>query len=103
MKSKPSFVFSELLIALIIFVSGLALGAYFFTQKSSVLNNSAQSRDQSKTPSPLGERSKSDLTKDAPMVLESSWVNFPEKYEVNPNHLHAGILNFVIWMSIPYT
>jgi hypothetical protein len=69
MKSKPSFVFSELLIALIIFASGLALGAYFFTQKSSVLNNSAQSRDQSKTPSPLGERSKSDLTKDAPIQV----------------------------------
>jgi len=42
------------------------------------------------------------LTKDAPMVLESSWVNFQEKYEFNPNHIHVGILSFVIWMSIPY-
>ena len=69
MKSKPSFVLSELLIALIIFASGLALGAYFFAQKPSMLNDSTQSRDHSKTPSPLGEHSKSDFNQEDPIQV----------------------------------
>lgn len=69
MRSKPSFVLSELLIALIIFTLGLVLGAYFFTQKSSSLNDSTQSRDQLKTPSPLGEHAQSDLPQEPPIQV----------------------------------
>jgi hypothetical protein len=35
-------------------------------------------------------------------VLESLWVNFQKKYEFNPNHNHAGIMSFVLWLEIPY-
>ena len=35
--------------------------------------------------------------------LGSLWVNFQQKHEFNPNHTHAGVLSFVIWMQIPYT
>tara|TARA_B100001059_G_scaffold37275_1_gene30199 strand:- start:710 stop:1345 length:636 start_codon:yes stop_codon:yes gene_type:complete len=29
------------------------------------------------------------------------WVNFQKQLEFNPQHNHAGILSFVIWMQIP--
>jgi hypothetical protein len=69
MKSKPSFVLSELLIALIIFTSGLALGAYFFSQKPPLLNNPVQSGDRSKAPPLIGEHAKSDLTQETPIQV----------------------------------
>ena len=42
------------------------------------------------------------LTKNVPIVLSSSWVNFQQKHEFNPIHNHDGILTFVIWVKIPY-
>jgi len=69
MKNKPSFVLSELLIALIIFSSGLALGAYFFSQKPFLLNNPAQSKDPTKTHSMSGEYSKPTLTQETPIQV----------------------------------
>ena len=42
------------------------------------------------------------LKEDAPLVLDSLWVNFQNKHEFNPNHTHAGIFSFVIWIKIPY-
>ena len=38
-----------------------------------------------------------------PFFLESMWVNFQEKYEFNPVHIHSGIFSFVIWLEVPYT
>lgn len=29
------------------------------------------------------------------------WVNFQKQLEFNPQHIHSGILSFVIWMKIP--
>ena len=42
------------------------------------------------------------LTKNVPIDLTASWVNFQQKYEFNPMHSHGGILTFVIWVKIPY-
>ena len=30
------------------------------------------------------------------------WVNFQNKHEFNPFHMHHAIISFVIWMKIPY-
>ena len=30
------------------------------------------------------------------------WVNYQQRYEYNPLHDHAGLLSFVIWVSVPY-
>ena len=30
------------------------------------------------------------------------WVNFQNKYEFNPFHMHHATISFVIWMKIPY-
>ncbi len=38
-----------------------------------------------------------------PIILDSAWVNFQEKYEFNPLHKHDGVLSFVLWIKIPYT
>ena len=38
----------------------------------------------------------------APLILENMWVNFQEKYEFNPVHMHKGIFSFVIWIQVPY-
>ena len=43
------------------------------------------------------------LTKDVPVILKSTWVNFQSKHEFNPSHDHDGIFSFVIWTRIPYT
>ena len=29
------------------------------------------------------------------------WVNYQKQHEFNPNHDHAGVYSFVIWMKIP--
>ena len=42
-------------------------------------------------------------TKSHPLILDSVWVNFQEKYEFNPVHNHTGVFSFVIWIKIPYT
>lgn len=34
--------------------------------------------------------------------LNSGWVNYQKKYEINPLHNHTGLLSFVIWINIPY-
>jgi len=36
-----------------------------------------------------------------PLYLSSLWVNSQKQTEFNPNHNHAGIFSFVIWMKIP--
>ena len=35
--------------------------------------------------------------------LGDVWVNFQKKNEFNPIHKHAGILSFVVFLSIPFT
>ena len=30
------------------------------------------------------------------------WVNFQQKYEYNPLHVHNGLFSFVIWHTVPY-
>ena len=42
------------------------------------------------------------LTKDVPVVLKDTWVNFQAKHEFNPIHDHAGVFSFVIWVDVPY-
>lgn len=42
------------------------------------------------------------LMRDAPIVLESSWVNFQESGEYNPMHNHSGVLSFALWVNVPY-
>lgn len=39
---------------------------------------------------------------DCDLALADLWINFQERYEFNPPHLHAGIFSFVIWVDIPY-
>ena len=34
--------------------------------------------------------------------LDSIWVNFQEKHEFNPPHVHSGLCSFVIWIKVPY-
>ena len=34
--------------------------------------------------------------------LSSCWVNFQQKHEFNPPHVHRGLMSFVIWIQIPY-
>lgn len=34
--------------------------------------------------------------------LSSCWVNFQQKHEFNPAHVHRGLMSFVIWLKIPY-
>lgn len=33
---------------------------------------------------------------------EQLWVNFQQKYEYNPPHVHNGIYSFVLWYQVPY-
>jgi len=42
------------------------------------------------------------LSKDCPIYLSKSWVNFQKKYEFNPLHDHTGVFSFIIFMQIPY-
>ena len=42
------------------------------------------------------------LTSNVPIILDSCWVNFQQKYEFNPVHNHSGLYSFVIWTNIPY-
>ena len=37
------------------------------------------------------------------LSLTELWVNFQQKHEYNPPHVHHGILSFVIWYQVPYT
>lgn len=41
-------------------------------------------------------------TNDVPFILHDMWVNFQEKHEFNPVHMHKGIFSFVIWIKIPF-
>ena len=42
------------------------------------------------------------LSKNCPIFLEKSWINFQKKHEFNPLHDHSGIFSFIIFMQIPY-
>lgn len=42
------------------------------------------------------------LSKDSPIILDKSWINFQKKHEFNPLHDHRGIFSFIIFMQIPY-
>ena len=35
--------------------------------------------------------------------LDAIWINFQQKYEYNPAHLHAGLYSWVLWYQIPFT
>ena len=43
------------------------------------------------------------LTKPCDISLISLWVNFQQKYEFNPLHLHEGLYSFVIWYKVPFS
>lgn len=34
--------------------------------------------------------------------FSTAWVNFQQKYEYNPPHIHSGLYSYVIWYKIPY-
>lgn len=34
--------------------------------------------------------------------LQRLWVNFQNKYDFNPLHIHSGLFSFVIWVQVPY-
>ena len=36
------------------------------------------------------------------LELKRLWVNYQEKYDFNPLHIHSGLFSFVIWVAIPY-
>ena len=42
------------------------------------------------------------LSKNCPIFLDKSWINFQKKHEFNPLHDHTGIFSFIIFMQIPY-
>lgn len=42
------------------------------------------------------------FSKDLPIVLDTTWVNFQKKHEFNPVHNHSGVFSFVIWLKIPF-
>jgi len=50
------------------------------------------------------EKSLKMLTLARPLIIEpwELWVNFQQKHEFNPPHVHSGVLSFVIWLQIPY-
>jgi len=41
------------------------------------------------------------LTDDAPLCLDTFWVNFQKQHEFNPFHNHTGVFSFVVWVKIP--
>ena len=43
------------------------------------------------------------LTSNVPFVMDNLCVNLQEKHEFNPNHHHAGIMSFVIWLKVPFS
>ena len=43
------------------------------------------------------------ISRDLPIYLQASWVNFQKKHEFNPIHRHTGLFSFVIWLEVPYT
>lgn len=40
--------------------------------------------------------------KNCPYMMHSLWVNFQQKGEFNPMHMHSGVYSFVIWLKAPY-
>jgi len=36
-----------------------------------------------------------------PYHLQTWWVNYQKQHEFNPEHDHAGVYSFVVWMKIP--
>jgi hypothetical protein len=42
------------------------------------------------------------LSKDAPVELDTAWINFQRRGEFNPPHNHSGVASFVIYLNIPF-
>jgi len=43
------------------------------------------------------------LNREVPLgMYDKPWVNFMKKHEFNPNHIHTGVISFVLWIDIPY-
>jgi hypothetical protein len=42
------------------------------------------------------------FTKPLPYSSEDPWINFQNKGEFIPNHIHNGIYSYTIWIKIPY-
>jgi len=42
------------------------------------------------------------LSNDVNYFIETPWINLQKKHEFIPNHTHAGIYSYTIWMKIPY-
>ena len=43
------------------------------------------------------------LTRGIPFTLSNAWVNFQQKNEFNPPHVHNGVFSFVIYIKIPFS
>ena len=41
------------------------------------------------------------LTKNAPFIMKTFWVNYMKQHEFNPIHDHEGVFSFVIFVNIP--
>jgi len=41
-------------------------------------------------------------TKDLPIALGESWINYQKKYEFNPLHDHSGFASYILFIQIPY-
>jgi hypothetical protein len=42
------------------------------------------------------------LDRNYPIKLDTVWVNYQQKYEFNPLHIHTGVMSFVLWLRVPY-
>jgi len=36
-----------------------------------------------------------------PLKLDELWINFSQKHDFNPPHIHSGVLSFVIFCQVP--
>jgi hypothetical protein len=55
---------------------------------------------------PFIQTLKSSMSQDKEFILDipnHGWINFQQKHEYNPMHVHDGILSYVLWYKIPYT
>jgi hypothetical protein len=42
------------------------------------------------------------MTGTSSLRLVDTWINFQQKHEFNPPHVHTGIFSFALWLKIPY-
>jgi len=40
-------------------------------------------------------------TRPGKLLLDSLWINFSQKHDFNPPHIHSGVLSFVIFCQVP--